>query len=105
MKRAAIYSSTRAQPAAQPAAEPEPAVNAEVEKKIPFSWRGYAQRHRRGLRIAAGAAAALVIGAGAWIYGPALRGATPAEVDAAIQRALESVPPKPTVAEAYEKIL
>ena len=101
MKRAAIYSSTRAQPVAPLA----PQANPEIEKKIPFSWRGYAQRHRRGLRIAAGAAAALVLAAGAWTWGPALRGMSQAEVNAAIQRALEGNPPRPTAAEAYEKIL
>ena len=49
--------------------------------------------------------AALIVAGAAWTFGPQLRGMSQAEVDAAIQRALEANPPKPTVADAYEKIL
>ncbi len=65
----------------------------------------YSSLKTKGVRIAGGVLVALLAAGAAWTYGPQLRGMSQAEVDAAIQRALESNPPKPTAAEAYEKIL
>jgi serine protease DegQ len=55
--------------------------------------------------MAAGVLAVVLIATAAWTFGPQLRGVSPAEVEAAIQRALEANPPRPTAADAYEKIL
>src|SRR5882672_11679689 len=98
MKRVAVYSSSRARP---PAPEEQP----EVPEEKPFPWRDSLKQHRRKLRLAGGILAALLVAGAAWTFGPQLRGMSQAEVDAAIQRALEANPPKLTAAEAYEKIL
>jgi len=98
MKRAAVYSSSRARPLV-------PEEVAEVPRKKSVSWRERLQPHGRRLKIAGLTAAALLVFGAAWIYGPEFRGMSQADVEAAIQRALEANPPKPTAADAFEKIL
>ncbi|HEX6157348.1 MAG TPA: trypsin-like peptidase domain-containing protein [Burkholderiales bacterium] len=98
MKKAAVYSrSGRASgrlgvPAAPPAEQAQPPA-------VP--WR---KRHARGLRIAAGSLAALVLLAGLWMLTPT-GGMTPEQVEAMVQKILEAQPPAPTAADAYESIL
>jgi S1-C subfamily serine protease len=91
-KRAAVYSSSRraiARPAARPAPAPQP-------KKRRLTWR----RLRNPL---IGALALAVVGLGAaMIFVP--RGMMPDEVEGAIKEAIAAIPPKPTTADAYEKI-
>src|SRR5882672_11608219 len=98
MKRAAVYSSSRVRP---PVAGEVP----EVPRENTVSWRERLQPHRRRLRLAGLAAAALLLIVTAWTLLPDLRGMSQADVEAAIQRAMEANPPKPTAADAYEKIL
>jgi S1-C subfamily serine protease len=98
MKRAAVYSGS---PVRRAAREEVP----EVPREKSVSWRERLQPHRRRLRIAGFAVAALFLILAAWTWGPALRGVSQADVEAAIQRALDANPPKPTAADAYEKIL
>jgi len=76
----------------------------EVPRKS-VSWRERLQPHRRGLKLAGLAAFALLVLGAAWIYGPEFRGMSQADVEAAIQRAMEANPPKPTAADAFDKIL
>jgi len=64
-------------------------------------WR---KRHARGLRIAAGSLAALVLLAGLWMLTPT-GGMTPQQVEALVQKVLDKQDPVPTVADAYESIL
>ncbi len=100
MKRVAVYSSTaRTRPA-----EEAPEVPRE-KASGPSSWKLFLERNRRRLGIAAGALAVVLIATAAWTLGPQLRGLSQADVEAAIQRALEANPPRPTAADAYEKIL
>jgi S1-C subfamily serine protease len=88
--RAAVYSSSRRpvqSSAPQPVATPEP-------KKRRF--------RRRRLRFAV-----LVIGLALLVGGIFLllpRGMMPEEVKAAVKDAIEAIPPKPTAADAYEKV-
>jgi len=98
MKRAAVYSSSRARP---PAPEEVP----EVPRKKSVSWRERLQPQRGSLKIAGFAAAVLLVIGAALTYGPEFRGMSQADVEAAIQRAMEANPPKPTAADAFEKIL
>ena len=98
MKRVAVYSTSRARPA--PIEE-----GPEVPRETPFLWKAFLGRNWRKRRIAAGAFAAVLLASAAWTFGPQLRGMSQAEVDAAIQRALEANAPRPTAADAYEKIL
>src|SRR5438128_853385 len=98
MKRAAVYSGS---PVRRAAAEEVP----EVPRKKSVSWRERLQPHHRPLRIAGVALAALVLIVAAWRWAPEFRGVSQADVEAAIQRALEANPPRPTAADAYEKIL
>jgi len=69
------------------------------------SWRERLQPHRRRLKVAGLAAAALLVLGAALTYAPEFRGMSQADVEAAIQRAMEANPPKPTAADAFEKIL
>ena len=94
MKRAAVYS--RSGRSRVPEA-PIPAVLAQPT----LSWR---KRHARPLKIAAGIAAALVLGTALWMLAPA-RGITPQEIEAMVQKVLEAQQPAPTAADAYESIL
>ena len=87
-KRAAVYSQSRRAP--PPAGLP--AVS--TPKKKPFNWRK--------LRMPAAIVAALALLIGAIFSVP--RGMMPAEVDAAVKQAIEAVPPKPTFADAYERV-
>jgi len=98
MKRAAVYSSSRAR-----STPPEEVPEVPREKSV--SWRERLQPNRRRLRIAGIAVAALIAMVTAWALAPDLRGVSQADVEAAIQRAIEANPPKPTAADAYEKIL
>jgi serine protease DegQ len=102
MKRVAVYSTSRARSeVAKQATEEGP----EVPREKPFSWKASVLRNRRKLGIAGGVLAAALLATAAWTFGPQLRGVSPAEVEAAIQRALEANAPRPTAADAYEKIL
>ena len=98
MKRAAVYSSSRERPSA-------PEEVPEVPRKKSVSWRERLQPRRRGLKIAGIAAAILLIVGAALTYGPEFRGMSQTDVEAAIQRAMEANPPKPTAADAFDKIL
>jgi S1-C subfamily serine protease len=94
MKRAAVYSSSsRAKPPAPP-----PAAPARRE-----TWGEWRKRHARRFKIGAGAALALLVAGFLWSAQP--RGVTQAEVEAAIQKALEDKETPPTAADAYESIL
>ena len=79
-------------PAAAPAVQSQPPA-------VP--WR---KRHARGLRIAAGSLAALVLLAGLWMLTPT-GGMTPEQVEVLVQKVLDKQDPVPTVADAYESIL
>jgi len=95
MKRAAVYSrSGRSRIAAK----------AEAPAAPPVTWREWRKRHARGIKVGAGVAAALVLGLLLWMLAPA-KGLTLADVEVAVQKALESQQPAPGAAEAYEGIL
>ena len=93
MKRVAVYSSAR------PPREEEP----DAKEKRSFSWRDYAGRHRRALKVAGTTLAILAVAAAAWIAGSGPRGLTEAEVEAAVQRVL-AANARPTAADAFERI-
>ena len=78
MKRAAVYS--RSGRSRGPEA-PLPAVLA----KPASAWH---KRHARPLKIAAGIAAALILGSALWISAPP-RGITPQQLEAMVQRVLD----------------
>jgi S1-C subfamily serine protease len=97
MKRAAVYSSSRSR-GAMPAASAQPqqpsAVSPNKSLRVPD--------RRTLLRVALGLVLILAVAA-AWL---APRGMTPAQVDEAVQRALEAqAPAGAATADAYEKIL
>jgi S1-C subfamily serine protease len=95
MKRAAVYSrSGRRQAAAKAAQPPAPRL----------TWREWRQRHARGLKLGGALAAAMVLGLFLWMLMPA-KGLTLADVEHAVQKALEAKQPPPTAADAYESIL
>jgi S1-C subfamily serine protease len=95
MKRAAVYSSSsRLRPAVKPAPPAAP----------PFSFCEWRKRHARGLRISAWMGVALLGGVLLWMLAPA-KGLTLADVEVAVQKALEARQPAPTAADAYESIL
>ena len=95
MKRVAVYSSSsRSRKAAPPPTTPS-------KSPVAAPWR---ERHARGLRIAAGVAAVLVLGMFLWILAPA-KGLTQADIEAAVQRILDEKQPPPSAADAYEMIL
>jgi len=95
MKKAAVYSrSSRARTAI--------AATAPARPRVTFAeWR---KRHARGLKLWGGVAAALLLGAFLWMLAPA-KGVTPADVEYAVQKALEAQQPPPTAADAYDSIL
>jgi S1-C subfamily serine protease len=66
--------------------------------------RDWRKRHARGLKIAAGIAGVVFLGFVFWLLAPA-KGLTLADVEVAVQKALEAKAPAPTAAEAYESIL
>jgi S1-C subfamily serine protease len=88
----------------RPPAEEAPEVPREKPPE-PSSWKRFLQRNRRKLGIAGAALAVVLIATAAWTLGPQMRGVSQADVEAAIQRALEANPPRPSAADAYEKIL
>jgi S1-C subfamily serine protease len=95
MKRAAVYSSSgRLRTAAQPAS---PA-------KSPFSLRDWRTRNARKLKFAGAIAALVLLGMVLWVFAPA-KGLTLADVEIAVQKALEAKQPDPSAADAYEAIL
>lgn len=100
MKRAAVYSTSRARssvPAAAPQAAPPPPPPADSAKK--FRWR---PERRTLLGALAALALAVLLGAGWFVP----RGMNQAQVDEAIERAFEARGPgRPLAADAYEKIL
>ncbi|HWA39057.1 MAG TPA: trypsin-like peptidase domain-containing protein [Burkholderiales bacterium] len=96
MKRVAVYSRSRSRGAA-------PAVPAQPEQRVVSPKKTFRLPDRRTLVAAAGALAIALALAVAWL-GP--RGLNQAQVDEAIQRALEAQAPAGALtAEAYEKIL
>jgi S1-C subfamily serine protease len=72
----------------------------EVKKEKSFSLKG----RKKKLGIAAASLAVCLLAAAGWMFGPSLRGMTQAEVAAAIQRAMEANPPRPTAVDAFERI-
>ena len=95
MKRAAVYSSSsRLREAAKPATPARP----------PFTLREWRKRNARRLKIGGGVAAAVLLGLIFWMLAPA-KGLTLADVEVAVQKALEAQQPAPTAADAYESIL
>jgi S1-C subfamily serine protease len=95
MKRAAVYSSSsRLREAAKPATPARP----------PFSFREWRKRNARRMKIGGGVAAAVLLGLLLWMLAPA-KGLTLADVEVAVEKALEAKPPAPTAADAYESIL
>ena len=95
MKKAAVYSSSsRLRTAAQPATPAKP----------PFSLREWRKQHARGLKIGSGIGLALLLGVCLWLFAPA-KGLTLADVELAVQKALEAKQPEPTAADAYDAIL
>ena len=104
MKRSAVYSSSRSRalPRSTVAPQPEHPAAHPVEKPSEFSWSGFARKYRQGLFALASVGLAVLL----FSLAMAPRGVSQADVDAAIQRALEAAgPQRPTAAEAYEKIL
>jgi S1-C subfamily serine protease len=95
MKRVAVYSNSRARTGESPAQVPPQAENAETAKPKAL--------HRRALLVSGGLLAVLALLSGLWF---APRGMSGAQVDEAIQRALESATPaRLLAADAYEKIM
>jgi len=66
-----------------------------------LSWR---KRHARSLKVAAGVAAALVLGVALWTLTPP-RGISQADLEAVVQKVLDAQQPAPAAADAYESIL
>jgi S1-C subfamily serine protease len=71
---------------------------------LPATAAPWRKRHARGLKVAAGVAAVLFLGALLWILSPA-KGIIQADIEAAVQRILDEQQPPPTAADAYEIIL
>ena len=95
MKRAAVYSRSgrsRVPEAPTPAVPAQPALG----------WR---KRHSRSLRIGAGIAAALVLGAALWMLGPGARHHAASRSRRWCRRCWTRSTPTPTAADAYESIL
>jgi S1-C subfamily serine protease len=95
MKRVAVYSSSgRSRAAVNPAAPVAPRL----------TWAQWRAKHARRLKLGAGIAAALLLGAALWTWGPA-PGISVQQMEAAIQKALQEQQPSPSAADAYETIL
>jgi serine protease Do len=94
MKRAAVYSRSGRSRVPQTPVAAAPATPA-------LSWR---KRHARSLKIAAGIAAALVLGVALWTLTPP-RGISQADLEAVVQKVLDAQQPAPAAADAYESIL
>ena len=65
---------------------------------------GWHKRHARPLKVAAGIAAALVLGSALWLSAPP-RGITPQQLESMVQKVLDAQQPAPTAADAYDAIL
>ena len=77
-----------------------PAAPPAVQAQAPaVPWR---KRYARGLRIAAGSLAVLVLLAGLWMLTPT-GGMTPEQVEALVQKVLDKQDPVPTVADALNR--
>ena len=93
MKRVAVYSSSsRLRAAAGAPAEPA------------FNFRDWRNRHARKLKVGTGIAGVFLLGLVLWLLAPA-QVLTLADVELAVQKALEAKQPEPTAADAYESIL
>jgi S1-C subfamily serine protease len=90
MKRVPVYSSSRSPGEEMP----------EVKKESSF----FAKRTKQKLGIAGASLAFCLLAAAGWMWAPALRGMTQAEVAEAIQRAMEAAPSRPTAVDAFERI-
>src|SRR6185503_16985827 len=97
MKRAAVYSRSGRASGGAGVPVPPPAAPAQP----PVSWR---KRHGRRLKIAGGVVGGLLALAVLWNMLPPA-GMTPQQVEAMVQKVLDSQQPAPTVADAYESIL
>jgi len=97
MKRAAVYSRSGRASGGAGVPVPPPAAPAQP----PVSWR---KRHARRLKIAGGVVGGLLALAVLWNMLPPA-GMTPQQVEAMVQKVLDSQQPAPTVADAYESIL
>ena len=97
MKRAAVYSRSGRASGGAGVPVPPPAAPAQP----PVSWR---KRHARRLKIAGGVLGGLLALAVLWNMLPPA-GMTPQQVEAMVQKVLDSQQPAPTVADAYESIL
>jgi serine protease DegQ len=96
-RRAAVYSSSKSRPAV-----PAPAPQAALPAKKPVRARRV--RLPSGPLIVASLALAAVVGLGTlWALQP--HGLNDKEVGALVKYALETAPPPPSAAQAYEKIL
>jgi S1-C subfamily serine protease len=69
-----------------------------------MTFREWRKRHARGIKLGAGMAVAVALGILLWMLAPA-KGLTLADVEVAVQKALEAQQPAPTAADAYESIL
>src|SRR5919106_446197 len=93
MKRVAVYgSSSRLRGAAGAPAKPA------------FSFRDGGNRHARKLKVGTGIAGVFLLGLVLWLLAPA-QVLTLADVELAVQKALEAKQPEPTAADAYESIV
>jgi S1-C subfamily serine protease len=95
MKRAAVYSRS---------GRSRIAVQSEVPRVPPITWREWRKRHARALKWSGGIVAALFAALLLWIAAPA-PGITQQDLEAAVERALEAKKPAPSAADAYESIL
>ena len=98
MKRAAVYSRS-GRTSGKFGVPPPPAALAQAQP--PVSWR---KRHARRLKVAAGVLGGLLALTVLWMMLPA-GGMTPPQVEALVQKVLDSQPPALSVADAYESIL
>jgi S1-C subfamily serine protease len=96
MKRASLYSSSRAQAV----------IAAPVPKKIQFrsKFRETVRRYRVPLLAAAPGLAALLFVLFQWMHAPAHQQLTQADIDVAVASALETVPLPSSAARAYEAV-
>jgi S1-C subfamily serine protease len=97
MKRAAVYSRSGRASGGAGVPVPPPAAPAQP----PVAWR---KRHARRLKIAGGVVGGLLALAVLWNMLPPA-GMTPQQVEAMVQKVLDSQQPAPSVADAYESIL
>ncbi|MGE5640176.1 MAG: S1C family serine protease [Clostridia bacterium] len=99
MKRVVVYSDSSARPRDESRTRTEPGPRPEVPV-APAKRQSFVRRHRKAL---AGIAALAIVAAAAFWLAP--RGLDASQVDAAVQRAIDAQPAKPTAADAYAKVL